>query len=169
MLSAVAKSAILLMVPSLNKVEVRNFPLLQIAYGSVWLMDNLVCLCDVWKGRSYVNSHVSVSSIFNNGQFYLKYYFLHHRNPLSFREIQLSVNCYVSVLIFHQNAKTITVLYTYSTWRNVPKLPKNVPYWRQQTDVTKMSFLNVFLKMLFYIIVFWILAVGKHINMQVNT
>ena len=80
LLSADAKSAMLLMVPSLNKVEVRNSPLLQIAYGSVWLMDNLVCLCDVWKGRSYVNSHVSVFSIFNNGQFYLKYYFLDHRN-----------------------------------------------------------------------------------------
>ena len=38
----------------------------------VWFMDNLLCLCDVWKGRSYVNTNVSVSSIFNNGHFYLK-------------------------------------------------------------------------------------------------
>ena len=50
--------------------------------GSVWLMDILLCFCDVWKGRSYVNSNVSVSSVFNNGQFYLKCYFLCHRNPL---------------------------------------------------------------------------------------
>ena len=45
---------------------------------SVWFMNNLVCLCDVWKGRSYLNANVSISSIFNNGQFYLKYYFLRH-------------------------------------------------------------------------------------------
>ena len=38
--------------------------------------------------------------------------------------IQPSVNCYHSVLIFHQNAKTITVRYIYSTWRNVPKPSK---------------------------------------------
>ena len=43
-------------------------------------MDNLLRLYDVWKGRSYVNANFSVSSIFNNGQFYLKYYFLRHRN-----------------------------------------------------------------------------------------
>ena len=38
--------------------------------GSVWLMDNLSCLCDVWNGWSYVNSNFSASSIFSNGQFY---------------------------------------------------------------------------------------------------
>ena len=43
-------------------------------------MDNLLYLCNVWKSRSYINSNVPVSSIFNNGQFYLKYYFLYHRN-----------------------------------------------------------------------------------------
>ena len=91
--------------------------------GSVWLMDNLLCLCDVWKGPSYVKSNVSVSSIFNEGHFYIKSYFLHHRNPLPLplREIQLSVNCYLSVVIFQQNAKTITVRYIHSTWRNVPR------------------------------------------------
>ena len=41
-------------------------------------------------------------------------------------------------------------------------LPKNVPYWRQQTDVTETSFLRMFFKMLFYIIAFSILAIGKH-------
>ena len=74
LLGAGAKSAILLRVPSLTKVEVRNFSLLIFPDGSFWLVDNLLCLCDLWKGRSYVNSNVSVHSIFNNGQFYLKYY-----------------------------------------------------------------------------------------------
>ena len=75
LLSADAKSAILLRVPSLTKVEEWNFTVSRCYIfpdGSVWLMDNLLCLCDVWKGRSYVNSNVSISSIFNNGQFYLK-------------------------------------------------------------------------------------------------
>ena len=75
LLSADAKSAILLRVPSLTKVEELNFTVSRCYIfpdGSVWLMDNLLCLCDVWKGRSYVNSNVSISSIFNNGQFYLK-------------------------------------------------------------------------------------------------
>ena len=48
-------------------------------------MGNLLCLCDAWKGRSYTNANVSVSSIFNNGQFYLKYYFLRDRNSPSKR------------------------------------------------------------------------------------
>ena len=30
--------------------------------GSVWFMDNLLCLCDLWKGCSYINAKVSVSS-----------------------------------------------------------------------------------------------------------
>ena len=38
-------------------------------------------------------------------------------------------------------------------------LPKNIPYWHQQTDVTETSFLTLFFKMLFYIIVFSILAI----------
>ena len=46
-------------------------------------MDNLLSLCNVWKGRSYVDSNVSVSSIFSNGQFYIKYYFLRQKNPPS--------------------------------------------------------------------------------------
>ena len=123
LLSADAISAILLSVPW-TKVEIPNFSLLHFLGGSAWLMKNSLCLCDARKGRSYVNSNVSVSSIFNNGQFYLKYYFLHRRNPPALsplKEIQLSVNCYVSVFIFHQNAKTITFLYIYRTWRNVPK------------------------------------------------
>ena len=69
----------------LTKVQVRNFPLLHFPDGSAWFMDNLLCLCDVWKGRSYVNANVSVSSIFSNGQFCLKCCFLRHRNSSSKR------------------------------------------------------------------------------------
>ena len=32
-------------------------------------------------------------------------------------------------------------------------LPKNVPYLRQQTEVIETSFLSIFLKMFYYIIV----------------
>ena len=39
--------------------------------GSLLFMNNLVCLCDVWKGRPYVNAKASLSSIFNIGQSYL--------------------------------------------------------------------------------------------------
>ena len=103
------------------------------------------------KGRSYINFNVSVSSIFNNGQFYLKYYFLHHRSsPLI--AIQLSVNCYVSILNFHLGGRSQSP-------------PKNIPYRSQQTDVTKTSFLSIFFNMLFYIVAFSILTVGKHIDM----
>ena len=41
--------------------------------GCVWFTDKLLCFCDVWKGQSYVNVYVCFSSIFDNGQFYLKY------------------------------------------------------------------------------------------------
>ena len=44
-------------------------------------------------------------------------------------------------------------------------LSKNVPYWRQQTDDIKTSFLSIFFKMLFYIIVFSMLSMGKRIDM----
>ena len=51
LLSADAKSGLYLRVSSLTKVEVRNFLLLHFPDGSVWFMDNLLCLCDVWKGH----------------------------------------------------------------------------------------------------------------------
>ena len=54
LLSADAKLAILLRVLSLTKVEVRNFSLLYIfSDDSVWLMDNLLCLCDVCEKVSH--------------------------------------------------------------------------------------------------------------------
>ena len=80
-LSTDGQSALLLRVPSLLKLKYAIFRCYISPDGSVWFMDNLLCLRDVWKSRSYVNSNVSISLIFNNGQFYLNYYFLHHRNP----------------------------------------------------------------------------------------
>ena len=38
-------------------------------------MKNVICICNMWKGQSYVNANVSVSSIFKNCQFFLKYHF----------------------------------------------------------------------------------------------
>ena len=48
------------------------------------------------------------------------------------------------------------------------RLSKNVPSSRQQTEVTETSFLSIFFKMLVYITVVSILAIGKHIDMEVN-
>ena len=120
-----------------------------------------------------------LSSILNNGQFYLKYYFLHHRTPPSpptitttpFKDIQLGVNCHVLVLIFAQNPKMLKPLQFFifiALGGMSQSLPKNVLYWRQQTDVTETSFLSIFLKMLLCIVVFPILAIGEHIDMLVN-
>ena len=88
LLNADAKSAALLRVPSLTKVELRNISLLHFPKCfqiPKQFMDNFQCLCDVWKGWSYLNVNVSVSLIFNNGQFFRKYYFLRHRNTPSKR------------------------------------------------------------------------------------
>ena len=92
LLSADAKSIVLLKVPSLNKIELHFPKCFQI---SKWFMDNLLCLFDVWKLRSYANANFS---IFNNGQFYL---LLSPWQKFPLEEIQLSVNCHVSILNFH--------------------------------------------------------------------
>ena len=119
--------------------------------GSVWLIDNLLCLCDVWKGRSYVNSNVSVSSIFSNGQFYRNYYFVHPslRDPTNFTKMLKSLQFFIFIAL----------------GGTCQSLPKNVPYWGQQTEVSETSFSSIFFKMVFYIIVLSILAIGKHIDM----
>ena len=84
-------------------------------------MDNLLYICDVRNGRSYINANVSVSTIFNNGQFFLKYYFLHDRiSPLE--EIQLvSITTSLFSIFIHQNTKGATVLYIYSILKERPK------------------------------------------------
>ena len=111
LLSADAKSAMLLRFPSLTKVEVLNFLLLHFPRWFCLVNGQLAVSATCEKvGNISDISNVSDSSRFNKGQFYLKYYFLHHRNHHHTRN-----------LIFHQNANTITVLYIYSTWRIVPK------------------------------------------------
>ena len=102
LLSADAEWATLLSVLSLTKVEVGNFLLLhflrwhRLVHGQPDMSMRYV------KGWSYVNANASVSSIFINGQYYLKYYFLRHRNPSPLlEEIQLSVSCYISIFNFH--------------------------------------------------------------------
>ena len=78
-------------------------------------MDSLLSLCDVWKGRSYVNANVSVSSIFNDDQFYFKYYFLRHRNcQVSFATLLFSI-------FIHQNTKSTRGLNIYSILEERPK------------------------------------------------
>ena len=99
----------------LKKIKVRNYSL---PHFPRWLMGNLLYLSDVWKGRSYVNANVSVSTIFENSQFYLKYQLLRHWRFL-LEEIQLSVNRYVSVPnFFSQITKSTAVL---CIDRNVPR------------------------------------------------
>ena len=142
LLSANAKSAVLLKSSVITKVEVCNFPLLHIP-RCLCLVNGQLAMSLRHVKRTYVNS-VSVSSIFNNGQFYINYYFLFHSNcPL--QEIQFSINCYVSILNFKQNSKNHSVLYNYRLWRNVPNFSKNFPLlmptdWRSKTSFLSMLF-----------------------------
>ena len=124
LLSADAKSAILLRVPSLTKAEVRNFPL---QHFPIWFclvngqldmslrrVNQCFCLFNIqqWSVLSFILSTTfSITEILPSLS----------PCPPFLKEIQQCVNCYVSVPIFHQNAKTSTVLYIYNTWRNVPK------------------------------------------------
>ena len=116
LLSADAKWAILLRVLSLTKVEVHNFLLLHFSRWFCLVNGQLSMSLRGVKRSVICKFQCFCPFVFNNYQFYLKYYFLHHR-----KEIQLNVNCYIAFLIFYQNAKTIAVPYIYSTWRNLPK------------------------------------------------
>ena len=123
LLNADAKSAVLLRVLSLTKDEIGNIPLLNFPKCfqiPKWFMDNLLCLCNMWKGRSYTNENVSVSSIFNNGQFYLKYYLPCHRNLPSKRLSKAIATSLFSIFI-HQNIKSTTSLNIYNILEKYPK------------------------------------------------
>ena len=76
--------------------------------------------------------------------------FLITKIPPPLKEIQLIVSCYVSVLIFHQLLNPLRFFTFISLGGTSQSLPKNVLYWRQQTDVTKTSYLNVFLYHCFF-------------------
>ena len=133
-MSADTKSALLLRVPSLTKVEVRNFSLLQFPR---WLcfMDNFQCLCDVWKGRSYVNANVTVSSIFKVSFIWSTAFSVieipHRRDPAKCQLLRLH-----PPFSFTKMLKALQVI-IFTAFRGTSKgAPKNVPYWRRQTNVT---------------------------------
>ena len=112
--------------------------------GFFWFMDNLLCLCDVWKCASDVNANISVSSIFSSGQFHLKYYFLRHRSSL-LKEIQLSVNCYVSILNFHQSTKTTTVFYIYNILEECCKALLKIDALLPRASILNLSYEWIFI------------------------
>ena len=83
----------------------------------------MLCHCDVWKSRSYVNSNLSLSLslIFNNGQFYFKYYFLCHRSSSSERFSQVSMATSLFSIFIHQNTKSNTGLNMHNILEGRPK------------------------------------------------
>ena len=78
--------------------------------ASVWFMGNLTCICDMWKGRSYVNANGSVSSIFQNGQLFLKYHFLYHRSFRLKRFSYVWIAASLFAILIYQNTKNTKVL-----------------------------------------------------------
>ena len=119
MLSADAKSALLLRVPSLIKVEVRNFPLLHFPRWLCLVHGQLAMSLRRVKRSAICNANVSVFSIFNNGQFYLKYYCLRHRNSPSKRFSYVSIA--TSPIFIHQNTKSTTGYNIYNILEESPK------------------------------------------------
>ena len=77
-------------------------------------MDNLLCLFDVWKGQSYVNANIFVSSIFSMVSCIVSTTFSVKEIPLE--EIHLNVNCQTSPfsIFIHQNTKSTTGLDIYN-------------------------------------------------------
>ena len=116
--------------------------------GCVWFLGNLLCICHVWKVWLYTDIKVSVSSIFSNSQFYLKYYFLFHRtNAPLLEEIQLSINSmYLFSIFIQQNMEITIVVYIYSILEE-----------RTEADVSETSsrhhFWAYFFKMLYGIMI----------------
>ena len=115
--------------------------------GSVWFLDNLLRLCDLWKGRSGVNGNVFLSPIFKNGHFCLKCHFLCHRN---FPRRRNWTNCQL-LRFFSQFSpkywKHCNSLYLKHFEETLQDPPKSLPYWHRLSDVTKPSVVSVFFKM----------------------
>ena len=103
-----AKSAILLRVPSLTKVEERNFRLLHFPRLFCLVNGQLSMSLRRVKRSVICKFHVSDSLIFNNGQFYLKCNFLHHRNPLP--SLRYSAKCQLPRLRSHFFTKMLQPL-----------------------------------------------------------
>ena len=94
------KSAVILRALWLAKVKVRNFSLLRFSRWLCLIHGQFTMSLRRVKKLVILNANISVSSVLNNGQFYLKYHFFSHRYFL-LKETQLSVNWYVSILNFY--------------------------------------------------------------------
>ena len=119
LLSVDAKSVVL-RVPSLTKVKVRNFSLL---HFPKWfcLVDGQIAMSLVRvKCLPFVNANVSVVLIYNNGQLYRRYYFTCYRNsPLTrFSYVSMLLRLY-SQFSFTKILKALHVLIFKAFWRNV--------------------------------------------------
>ena len=126
MLHADAKSSVLLRVPPLTKVAVRNFPLLHFSRWICLIHGQLVMPLQRVKRSVICKCQCFCLLIFKNGQFYLKHHFIRHRNsPLE--EIPLrSIAASLFTFFFHQNTRSATFIYIYSILGEHPK--KNVLY-----------------------------------------
>ena len=116
LLSADAKWAVLLRVPSITKVEVRkvDFPLLHFPKWLSLFHAQLAMSLRRVKRSVTCKCQFSVSLIFNSCQFYLKYYFLRHRNSPSKRFSWVSIAASLFSIFVHQNTKNTTGLNIYS-------------------------------------------------------
>ena len=128
-------------------------------------MDNLLCLCNMWKGRSYTNENVSVSSIFNNGQFYLKYYLPCHRNLPSKRFSKASIATSLFPIFIYQNIKSTTSLNIYNILEKYPRLCLiDVDKLKLPSHPQNVIFEHIFKNPFLYRF-FSKLTVGRHIDL----
>ena len=163
------------MVPSLTKVEVFNFPLLHFPTWLCLVHGQLVMSLGRVKRFIYVNANVSVSSVLINGQFYLNYYFLHHRNSSSKRFSQMSIATSLFLMFIHQNTKSTTGLNIYNHLQERPKALLKMSLidvnrltlpGRPQNAIFEHIFQNVFLYCYFFNIDYR--YVGKHAGRKIK-
>ena len=121
LLSVDAKSVVL-RVPSLTKVKIRNFSLLHFPKWLCLVDGQLAVSLLRVKCLPFVNANVSVVLIFNNSQLYRKYYFLCYRNsPLKrFSFVSILLRFY-SQFSFTKILKALQVLIFKTFWRNVAR------------------------------------------------
>ena len=134
--SADTKSAVFLRVPSLTKVQVRNFSLLHFQDGSVWSAGMRKCQC-----FCLFDIHKRVV--------FLKYHFLCHRSfPL--KEIQLNwLDISLFLIFIHQNTKSTTILCIYNILEERLKVPSKIslidvdPAYHQEAKTIKFIHLLI--------------------------
>ena len=160
MLSADAKLAVIVRVPSLTKVWSTQFPVAKFSktalfvswtarYASATCEKLVICKCQCFY--PFDIQQWSILSILSN-------IFSVTETPPE--EIQLSVSCYVSILNFHspKYLRLYRSLYLQPFGGTSQGPPKNVPYWRRETKVTVTSwrrhFQAYFLKCVFMLLYF---------------